>query len=53
MRDLAGEVWKNSSVTFSYGPLHMDVPELADKKELTYNTSVRTQDIVWKICREC
>ena len=43
--------WK-IHVTFSYGPLHMDVPVLADQQEPTYNSSVRTQDVVWITCRE-
>ena len=30
----------------------MDVPVLADQQESTYNISVRTQDVVWKTCRE-
>ena len=25
---------------------------LADQQELTYNSSVRTQDVVWKNCQE-
>ena len=32
-------------MTFSNGPFHMVVPTLADQQELTYNYSVRTQDV--------
>ena len=39
-------------MTFSYGPLHMDVPGLADQQEPTYNSAVRTQGVVWKTYRE-
>ena len=31
---------------------HMVVPVLADQHELIYNSSVRTQDVIWKTCRE-
>ena len=37
---------------FFYGPLHMDAPVLADQQELIYIRSVRTQDVVWRTCRE-
>ena len=47
----AGEARSNSLVTFSYGLLYMAVPVLADRQELTYNSSVRTQDIVRMTCR--
>ena len=30
----------------------LDVPGVADQQELTYNSSVRTQDAVWKTWRE-
>ena len=30
---------------FSYEPLHMDMPVLADQLELTYNSFVLTQDV--------
>ena len=30
----------------------MVVPVLSDQEELTYNNSARTQDVVWKTCRE-
>ena len=38
-------------VMLFYGPLHMDVPVLADQQELIYISSVWTQDIVWKTRR--
>ena len=37
---------------FSYRPLHMDVPVLADQQEFPYDSSVQTQDEVLKTCRE-
>ena len=37
---------------FSYGPLHIDVQMLADQQELIYNSSVWTQDVVWKTCQK-
>ena len=40
MQDTAGEARTNSLVTFSYGPLRMDVSVLADQQELTYNNCV-------------
>ena len=36
MRDTAGEARMNSLVMFFYGPLHMEVPVLADQQELIY-----------------
>ena len=41
-----------AQVTFFYGPLHMDVPVLADQQELFHICSLQTQDIVGKVCRE-
>ena len=35
MQDTTGEATTNSKVTFSYGPLHMVVPVLANQQELT------------------
>ena len=51
MRDTVAEARTKSSVTFSYGPRHMDEPVL-DNQEHTYTSSVWTQDVVWRICRE-
>ena len=39
-------------MTFSYGPLHMVVPVLADQQELSYDSSAWIQDVVWKTCLE-
>ena len=50
MQDTAGESRMNSFVTFSYGPLHMDMLVLIEQQEPTYNSFVQMQDIVWKIC---
>ena len=47
----AGHSWRSKDELISW-PLHMDVPVLADQQELTYNSSVRTQNVVWKTCRE-
>ena len=47
MWDTAGEARTNSQITFSYGSINMDVPVLADQQELTYSSSVLTQDVVW------
>ena len=33
---------------FSYGPWHIDMPMLVNQQEITYNSSVRKQDKVWK-----
>ena len=37
MRDTAGDARRNF-----YGALHMDVPALAERQELIYESSVRT-----------
>ena len=37
---------------FSYGPLHMDEPVLADQQELSYNSSLWIQDVVSKTSLE-
>ena len=39
-------------VRLFYGPLHMDTSVSADQQEITYNSSVRTQDVIWKTCQE-
>ena len=46
MRDTAGEARTYSKVMFSYGPLDMDLPLLVDMQELTYDSSVQTQNAV-------
>ena len=40
VQDTASEARKNSWVTFFYGPLHLDLPLLANQQELT-----------WALCR--
>ena len=36
----------------NHGPHYMDMVVLSSQQELTYNSSVWTQDVVCKICRE-
>ena len=38
-------------MTCFYGPLHMDVPVVANQQELIYISSERTQYVIWKTCR--
>ena len=52
MQDTAREVRTNWYMTFSYRPLHMNVPVLADQQELTNNCTVRAQNVVWSTCQE-
>ena len=52
MRETAGEVRIESSVTLSYGNRYMDVPVFADQEEKSYNSSVWTRGIVWRIYHE-
>ena len=40
MQDTVGEARMNSKVTFSYEPMHTDVPVLADQQELKYHSFV-------------
>ena len=51
MRDAVGKA-RTNSVTFFFGPLHMDVPVLADQQESIYISFVQTQGVVWRTCRE-
>ena len=51
-RYTAGEPRTNSYMTFFYGPLHIDVPVLSNQQEVTHNSCVRAQGVVWKTCRE-
>ena len=46
------EARTKSSVIFPSGALHMDESVLADQEELTYNSSVQTQDVDKKTCWE-
>ena len=41
IRDTSGESKANLNITFSYRPLHTDVPVFADRQELNDNTSIR------------
>ena len=50
--DTSGEARTNSLVTFFNEPRHMDVQVLVDQQEHFYISSVRTQDAIWKTCRE-
>ena len=34
-------------MTFLYGPLHMDMPVLADRQEFIYIRSVQRLEVVW------
>ena len=43
MRDMAGETRTNSL---------NDVLQWTDQQKLTYNSTARTQDLVWKVCRK-
>ena len=52
MWDTAVEPRMNSFVAFFYGPLYLDVSELADLQELVNISSVRKLDVVWKTCQE-
>ena len=52
MRDTAGEVKTNSSVTYSRGALHMDEQRQDDQLEPTYNSSVPIQDVALKTYRK-
>ena len=42
----------NSLVTFFYGPLDIDAPVLADQQGLIYISSLRTQNVDWRIDRK-
>ena len=46
MWDTAENVRTNSGATFSNGRLHMDLQVLDDQLELTYNSPVRTKNVV-------
>ena len=52
MRKTTGEANDQIKKTFSYEPLHMDVPVIVDQQELISISSLWTQDVVWKKCRE-
>ena len=46
MLGTAGEVKINSKLTFSYGPLHKDIPVLANQQKLTFISSMHTLDAI-------
>ena len=52
MRCTARKARTESWETFSFESLHIDVPVFTDQQELTYNSSVWTQDVVLKTFRE-
>ena len=51
MQDTTGESMMNSEGIFFHVRPNMNLPLLADKQELIYNSFVRTQDVVWKSCQ--
>ena len=52
MLDTAGEARTNSSVMYSYGPLHMAKQKQDDQLEHTYSSSVRIRDVALKTCQK-
>ena len=52
MRNSAGGARTNSSGTFSNGPLIPNAQVYDNQLELTYNCSVRTQEVSWKTCQK-
>ena len=51
MQDTAGKVGKNSWVTYSSGPPHMDEQGQDNQLEPTYSSSVPIRDVALKTCR--
>ena len=51
-QDTAGEARTNSSVMYSYGPLHMAKQKQDDQLELTYSSYVRIRDVTLKTCQK-
>ena len=49
-QDTAGEARTNSSVMYSYGPLHMAKQKQDDQLEHTYSSYVRIRDVILKTC---
>ena len=47
---ITGEAKTKTLMTFSYWPLHIDMPVLDDQQEFIYNSSVRTKDEFWMTC---
>ena len=50
MQDTAGEAGTNSSLMYSYGPLHMAKQKQYDQLEHTYSSNVRIRDVALKTC---
>ena len=48
MQDTAEGIKTNSGLTFTFGSLPMDMSVFGDQQKLSYNSSVRTLDVVWK-----
>ena len=48
MRDTVGDVKTNSYAMFSHGPLHTDEQVLNNQLVFIYNSSVRTQYVIWR-----
>ena len=43
---------KLTSMTFFYGPQHIDVPVLGNSQELSYISSMWTLNVIWSTCQE-
>ena len=52
MQNTAGEARMNSSVMYSYGPLHMAKQKQNDQLEHTYSSYVRIRDVTLKTCQK-
>ena len=50
MRNTTRETRRNSCNVLLWVPSHGRA-SVSQSKELTYNSSLRTQDVAWKICR--
>ena len=48
----AGHCWRSKSELLSDVLLHMVMPVLAGQRELTFNSSVWTREVIWKTCWE-
>ena len=51
-QDTAGEARTNSSVMYSYGPLHIAKQKQDDQLEHTYSSYVRIRDVALKTCQK-
>ena len=52
MQDSTGEIGTKLQVTYSYGPLHMELQRQDDQLEPTYNSSVPIPDVALKTYRK-